>query len=122
MPCQFLLLYRDKTKVEPIRELLTQTGRARKEQIADWWTPHLSGNSLDVSREFGSLADWIEVALEAGTSHLGTPEVIVLTDLWGSRALVPADLDPLLGQTSNKLLALLILAFPEVYWVFTSGT
>lgn len=78
--------------------------------------------SRGIARVFGELADWIESNAGAGSVRNGVPEVICLTDLCGYGVNHPAHLNPLKSHGWATVLGMLVLAFPEIHWVFCSGT
>lgn len=79
--------------------------------------------TTEIVRAFELLADWIESELELNLDSVGIPQFLVLTDLWGYGSVSPVDLNPLKPQGGwPTVLGMLVLGFPEVHWVFISGT
>lgn len=78
--------------------------------------------SAGIARTFEDLADWIESGLEVGNSS-GIPQFLALTDLCGYGKVTLGNWDPVspCGEWAT-VLGMLVLGFPEVHWIFVSGT
>lgn len=80
-------------------------------------------DSTGITRIFEGLTDWIESELKDGTSSSGVLELITLTDLCGYGEVRPNDLNPTEAQGGwSAVLGMLVFSFPEIHWIFASGT
>jgi hypothetical protein len=116
-----LILCQNPALAASLRLWLMQEGHAEKELIAVKMVGQ-PPESAGIARTFEGLADWIESELEAGNSS-GIPQFVALTDLCGYGNVTPDELNPVRPQGGwATVLGMLVLGFPEVHWVFASGT
>ena len=73
-----------------------------------------------VYREFNSLCDWVEKEINDSFPEGALPDLMVLTDLGAYETDGSSWLTPLHGGGWNQVLGLLILAFPEIHWIFVA--
>ncbi len=78
-----------------------------------------------LSDEFRRLADWLEGELAANTDARSEGGSVVITDLGGYAEIRAKDLNPVASTDAptdlKPVLGMLILAFPDVHWVFAAG-
>lgn len=79
-------------------------------------------NGAGVAEEFEGVSDWLEAEMAEESDGWAPPAVTVLTDLGGYGADAAEWSSPLRGGGWAQVLGLLVLAFPEIHWVFLPTT
>jgi hypothetical protein len=96
----------------------------RGETVHSHSVPSPSGNSLQwVSQTFNQIADWLETKDESDTIKSCLKETVVFISLSDEQLDSLSDLNPVSTNDGNwaAVVAMLVLAFPEVHWVFITA-
>lgn len=97
------------------RQLRTSLVPAPDIQSFDAQVPNKTDWS--VTDEFNRISDWIESTVTDGSNMAALRDTIVVTDLAPLHFGLGSSLNPCRGDDFSPLLAMLILAFPEIQWV-----
>src|SRR5689334_14725099 len=114
-----LILTENSAMAASLRLRMTSGGQLSEEQIAVREVGKAPTEDT-VYREFNALCDWIEKEIEGAFPEDALPDLLVLTDLGAYEAESNNWLTPLSVGGWNQVLGLLVLAFPEIHWIFVA--
>lgn len=121
MSSRYLILCQNPSLAASLELWLVQTWGEENESIAIR-TVGTSPDPSEVAYTFDGVADWLETEVDNAAGRAGIPAVIVLTDLCGYGTYTWDSLNPIKpGGGWETVLGMLILSFPEVHWIFSSG-